>query len=43
VRGFGSGGLAALLAGVFPTAAQEASPTAGTPTAGRAYLAIRQY
>ena len=40
----GSAGLAALLAGtVIPAAAQEASPMAGTPAAGRAYLAIRQY
>ena len=40
----GSGGLAALLAsGVIPATAQEASPTAGTPAAGRAYLTIRQY
>jgi hypothetical protein len=39
----GSGGLAALLAGsIIPAAAQEASPMAGTPAAGRAYLAIRQ-
>jgi hypothetical protein len=40
----GSGGLAALLASRgIPTAAQEASPQAGTPTAGRAYLVLRQY
>jgi hypothetical protein len=40
----GSGGLAALLASsVLPAAAQEASPMAGTPAAGQAYLAIRQY
>jgi hypothetical protein len=40
----GGGGLAALLASsLVPTAAQEASPMAGTPAAGRAYLAIRQY
>ena len=40
----GSGGLAALLASSgIPAAAQEASPMAGTPAAGRAYLAIRQY
>jgi hypothetical protein len=40
----GSGGLAALLASsLIPAAAQEASPMAGTPAAGRAYLAIRQY
>ena len=40
----GSGGLAALLAGgVIPAAAQEASPMAGTPAAGRAYLATRLY
>jgi hypothetical protein len=40
----GSGGLAVLLAGsVISAAAQEASPMAGTPAAGRAYLAIRQY
>jgi hypothetical protein len=40
----GSGGLALLLAsrGLAATA-QSASPLAGTPTAGRAYLAIRQY
>jgi hypothetical protein len=39
----GSGGLAALLAGVvISAAAQEASPMAGT-AADRAYLAIRQY
>ena len=40
----GSASLAALLASaVIPAAAQEASPTAGTPAAGRAYLAIRAY
>jgi hypothetical protein len=40
----GSGGLAALLSSsVIATAAQEASPMAGAPTAGRAYLALRQY
>jgi hypothetical protein len=40
----GSGGLAVLLAsGVIPAAAQEASPMAGTPAAGRAYLATRVY
>jgi hypothetical protein len=43
----GGGGLAALLASsTIPTpahAAQEASPMAGTPAAGQAYLAIRQY
>jgi hypothetical protein len=40
----GGGGLAALLAGSsIPTAAQEASPMAGTSAAGQAYLAIRQY
>jgi hypothetical protein len=40
----GGGGLAALLASsLIPAAAQEVSPTAGTPTAGRAYVAIRQY
>ena len=40
----GSGGLAALLASsVIPAVAQEASPMAGTPAAGQAYLAIRQY
>ena len=40
----GSGGLAALLASSgIPAAAQEASPMAGTPAAGRANLAIRQY
>ena len=40
----GSGGLAALLAGsVISVAAQEASPMAGTPAAGRAYLVTRQY
>ena len=40
----GSGGLAALLAGsLIPAAAQEGSPMTGTPAAGRAYLAIRQY
>ena len=40
----GSGGLAALLAsGVIPAAAQEASPTVGTPAAERAFLTIRQY
>ena len=40
----GSGGLAALLASsAIPAAAQEASPMAGTPAAGQAYLAIRQY
>ena len=40
----GSGGLAALLAsGGISAVAQEASPMAGTPAAGRAYLALRQY
>src|SRR4051812_42198836 len=40
----GSGGLAALLASSsIPATAQEASPMAGTPAAGQAYLAIRQY
>jgi hypothetical protein len=40
----GSGGLAALLASSGLSAmAQEASPMAGTPAAGRAYLAIREY
>ena len=40
----GSGGLAVLLASSgISAAAQEASPMAGTPAAGRAYLAIRQY
>ncbi|HEU5430025.1 MAG TPA: hypothetical protein VFU81_00090 [Thermomicrobiales bacterium] len=40
----GSGGLAVLLlASDIPVAAQDASPMAGTPTAERAYLAIRQY
>jgi hypothetical protein len=40
----GSGGLAALLASSgIPAAAQETSPMAGTPAAGRAYLAMRQY
>ena len=40
----GSGGLAALLASSrIPAAAQEATPKAGTPAAGQAYLAIRQY
>jgi hypothetical protein len=40
----GGGGLAALLAGsVISAAAQEASPMAGTPAAGRAYLVTRQY
>jgi hypothetical protein len=40
----GSGGLAALLSGsAIHAAAQEASPLAGTPTEGRAYLAIREY
>jgi hypothetical protein len=40
----GSGGLAVLLAGsVIPAAAQEASPMAGTPAAGRAYLVTRLY
>ena len=40
----GGGGLAALLASSgTPTAAQEASPMAGTPAAGQGYLAIRQY
>lgn len=39
-----SGGLAALLASSgIPAAAQEASPMAGTPAAGRAFLAIREY
>lgn len=39
-----SGGLAALLAGgLIPAAAQEGSPSAGMPAAGRAFLAIRQY
>jgi len=40
----GGGGLAALLASnLVPAAAQDASPMAGTPATGRAYLAIRQY
>src|SRR5215218_3588075 len=40
----GSGGLAALLAGsIITAAAQEASPMAGTPAAGRAFLATREY
>jgi hypothetical protein len=40
----GSGGLAALFASsVISAAAQEASPMDGTPAAGQAYLAIRQY
>ena len=40
----GGGGLAALLASsAIPAAAQEASPMAGTPAAGQAYLVIRQY
>ena len=40
----GSGGLAVLLASnLVPVAAQEASPMTGTPAAGRAYLAMRQY
>jgi hypothetical protein len=40
----GSGGLAALLASnLVPVAAQEASAMAGTPAAGRAFLAMRQY
>jgi hypothetical protein len=40
----GSGGLAALLASsAISAVAQEGSPVAGTPAAGRAYLAIRQY
>jgi len=40
----GSGGLAVLLASrLVPAVAQEASPMAGTPAAGGAYLASRQY
>jgi hypothetical protein len=40
----GCGGLALLLASsAIPAAAQEASPMAGTPAAGRAYIVIRQY
>jgi hypothetical protein len=40
----GSGGLAALLASRgIPAAAQEASPMADPPAAGRAFLAIREY
>ena len=40
----GGGGLAALLASsAIPAGAQEGSPMAGTPAAGQAYLAIRQY
>nr|MBA2597059.1 hypothetical protein [Chloroflexia bacterium] len=40
----GSGGLAVLLASSgIPATAQETSPMAGTPAAGRAYLVIRQY
>jgi hypothetical protein len=40
----GGGGLAALLASSsISAAAQEASTMTGTPTAGRAYLAIRLY
>lgn len=39
-----SGGLTALLAGgLIPASAQEGSPSAGMPDAGRAFLAIRQY
>jgi hypothetical protein len=41
---FGGGGLAALLASsLIPAAAQEATPMTGSPTASRAYIAIRQY
>ncbi len=44
VLGLGSGVLAALLASSgIPSAAQEASPVADTPAAGRAFLAIREY
>jgi hypothetical protein len=44
VLGLGGGALAALLtSSPIPAAAQEASPMAGTPAAGRAYLVIRQY
>jgi hypothetical protein len=32
-----------LASSAIPAAAQEASPMAGTPAAGRAYLAIREY
>jgi hypothetical protein len=40
----GSGGLAVLLASnLVPVAAQKASPMTGTPAAGRAFLAMRQY
>jgi hypothetical protein len=40
----GSGGLAVLLANnLVPVAAQEASAMTGTPAAGRAFLAMRQY
>src|SRR3954452_18462446 len=40
----GGGGLAALLASnVIPAAAQEASPMAGMPATGGAFLVIRQY
>jgi hypothetical protein len=44
VLGLGSGALVALLVSSgIPTAAQEASPMAGSPSGERAYLAIRQY
>jgi hypothetical protein len=40
----GSGGLAVLLASnLVPAVAQESSAMTGTPAAGRAYLAMRQY
>ncbi len=43
VLGLG-GGLAALfVSGIIAAAAQEGSPSAGTPAAGRAFLAVRQY
>ena len=43
VLGLGGGLTALLVSGFMPAVAQEASPSAGAPAAGRAFLAIRQY
>ena len=43
VLGLGGGLAALLVGGLIPVTAQEGSPSAGTPAAGRAFLAIRQY
>ena len=43
VLGLGCGLTALLVSGIIPAVAQEGSPSAGMPAAGRAFLAIRQY